>query len=105
MWSADTRSSTVVHRVKIGFGPVGVYETTLQRIGKSDYTESYELTPADEYQANTDLVADDEILRTIPIYDKNTNALLTLKSTHPSPATIHHYSWEGAYNNKFYERV
>ena len=104
-WESDTRASTIIHRIKIGFGPVGVFETTLQRLGRTDYIESYELSEADTYIANTSLTTDDERLRTIPIYDRNTNTLLTLKSTHPSPATIHHYSWEGDYNNKFYERV
>ena len=104
-WSADTRSSTVIHRVKLGFGPVGVYETKLTRLGRPDYTEIFEVTPANQYSANTTGVFDDNNLRTVPIYDKNTNAILTIKSTHPSPATIHNLTWEGILNNKFYTRV
>ena len=33
-YRADTRSNTILHRVKLGFGPIGIYETTLSRIGR-----------------------------------------------------------------------
>ena len=104
-YKADTRASTILHRVKLGFGPVGVYETTLTRKGRSDYTELFEVTPANTVTANSTGIFDDDVLRTVPIYDRNTNASLTIKSTHPSPATLHHMTWEGVYNNKFYQRV
>ena len=104
-WTSDTRSNTILHRVKIGFGPVGVYETTLTRKGRADYTELFEVTPANHYLANSSGILNDEILRTVPIYDRNINARLTIKSTHPSPATLHNLTWEGVYNNNFYQRV
>tara|TARA_A100001515_G_scaffold28494_1_gene22022 strand:- start:3 stop:2960 length:2958 start_codon:yes stop_codon:yes gene_type:complete len=102
---ADTRSSLVLHRAKLGFGPVGLYETTLNRTGRVAYTELFELTGADQYAANTSSVVDDNKIREVPIFDSNTNVLLTIKSTHPAPATIHNLTWEGAYNTKFYQRV
>ena len=102
---ADTRSSLVLHRAKLGFGPVGLYETTLNRTGRVAYTELFELTGADQYAANTSSVVDDNIIREVPIFDANTNVALTIKSTHPAPATIHNLTWEGAYNTKFYQRV
>ena len=102
---ADTRSNTIIHRVKLGFGPVGIYETTLSRIGRPDYTELFEVTPANQILANTTGVFDDNNLRTVPIYDRNINASLTIKSTHPAPANIHTLTWEGVYNNNFYQRV
>ena len=104
-WRADTRANTVVHRVKFGFGPVGIYETTLSRTGRVDYTEVFEVTAADQYGANTAGIVDDNVLRTVPIYDRNINALLTLKSTHPAPATVHNLTWEGVYTNNNYQRV
>ena len=33
---SDTRSSLVLHRAKFGFGPIGLYETTLSRTGRVD---------------------------------------------------------------------
>ena len=104
-WKSDTRANTIIHRIKLAFGPVGVYETTLVRKGRNDYTELFEVTPANQYLANSEGIFDDDILRTIPIYDRNINASLTIKSTHPSPATIHNLTWEGILNNKFYTRV
>ena len=104
-WRADTRANTILHRVKFGFGPIGLYETTLKRTGRVDYTEVFELTAADGYQATTSPINDDNNLRTVPIYDRNLNTNLTIKSTHPAPATIHNMTWEGVYNNNFYKRV
>ena len=102
---ADTRSNTILHRVKLGFGPVGIYETTLTRLGRADYTELFEVTPANQVLANTTGVFDDNNLRTVPIYDRNINASLIIKSTHPAPANIHTLTWEGVLNNNFYQRV
>ena len=102
---SDTRSNTILHRVKLGFGPVGIYETTLTRLGRTDYTELFEVTPANQVLANTTGVFDDNNLRTVPIYDRNINASLTIKSTHPAPANIHTLTWEGVLTNNFYQRV
>ena len=104
-WRADTRANTILHRVKFGFGPVGIYETTLSRTGRTDYTEVFEVTGADQYKANAQAMVDDNIIRTVPIYDRNIDAALTLKSTHPAPATIHNMTWEGVYTNNNYTRV
>ena len=49
---ADVNSSLVLHRIKFHFGKIGLYETTLERVGKNDYTEVYESTELDEYDAS-----------------------------------------------------
>ena len=102
---SDTRANTIIHRVKLGFGPVGFYQIKLERIGKPDWNEDYEVTPANTVLANSPGVFNDDILRTIPIYDRNINATLIIKSSHPSPATLHTLTWEGILNNNFYQRV
>tara|TARA_R100000781_G_scaffold111742_1_gene78417 strand:+ start:1062 stop:4301 length:3240 start_codon:yes stop_codon:yes gene_type:complete len=104
-WRADTRANTILHRVKFGFGPIGLYETTLSRTGRVDYTELFEVTNADQYISNTGPTVEDNNLRTVPIYDRNINTALSIKSTHPAPATIHNMTWEGVYTNNNYERV
>ena len=104
-YRSDTRSNTIIHRVKLGFGPLGLYETTLSRIGRTDYTEVFEVSSANQYLANTGPIVDDNILRSVPIYDRNINAALTIKSTHPAPATIHNMTWEGVYTTNNYQRV
>ena len=81
-----------------------MYDTTLKRIGKPDYNETFESVMADAYTANTVGIGKEQIA-TLPVYEKNTNLILTLKSTHPSPATLYSMNWEGNYSNRYYKRV
>ena len=101
---SDVNSSLVVHRIKLNFGKSGLYETTLQRTGKADYSETYESAALDEY-----LVSDapylPEHIQTVPVYEANHNVEVQLKSSHPAPATLHALSWEGDYSPKNYRRV
>jgi len=101
---SDTNSSLVVHRVKFHFGKVGLYETKLERVGKPDYTEVYESTELDEYDAS-DAPYLAEFIKTVPVYERNTNVEITLTSNHPAPATLRSLSWEGDANQKYYRRV
>ena len=82
---ADVNSSLILHRLKLHFGKIGLYETTLTRVGKSDYTEVYESSLLDEYEAS-DAPYLEEYIKTIPVYEKNKNVDITLKSSHPAPA-------------------
>ena len=104
-YKSDSRANTILHRASFAFGPVGVYETTLSRLGRNDYTELFEVGLANQYQANSATVANDNKLYSVPIYDRNTNVTLKVKSEHPAPATILYMTWEGVYNNNFYTRV
>ena len=101
---ADINSSLVLHRLKIHFGKIGLYETTLKRVGKPDYTEVYESTELDEYNAS-DAPYLDEFIQTVPVYEKNENVDVILKSSHPAPATLRSLAWEGDYSPKYYKRV
>ena len=102
--TSDVNSSLVLHRVKFHFGKIGLYETTLERVGKNDYTEIYESTELDEYDAS-DAPYLEEFIQTVPVYEKNTNVEIKLKSSHPAPATLRSMSWEGDYSPKYYRRV
>ncbi len=101
---ADINSSLIVHRLKLHFGKIGLYETTLTRVGKNDYTEIYESALLNEYEAS-DAPYLEEYIKTIPVYEKNKNVGITLKSSHPAPATLRGMSWEGDYSPLFYKRV
>ena len=81
-----------------------MYETTLTRVGKQSYTDIYESTLLNNYNVS-DAPYLDEKLKTIPIYDKNKNVDITLKSTHPSPCTLRSMSWEGDYSPMYYKRA
>ena len=103
--AADVNSSLVLHRVKFNFGESGLYTTTLQRVApKPDYSQTYESATLDEYNvSDAPYVAEKE--QTVPVYEKNTNVEVLLKSSHPAPATLHSMSWEGDYTNKNYKRA
>ena len=101
---SDVNASLVLHRIKFHFGKIGLYETTIERTGKPDYTEVYESTELDEYDAS-DAPYLEEYVKTVPVYEKNTNLDITLKSSHPAPATLRSVSWEGNYTPKYYRRA
>ena len=102
--SSDVNSSLVLHRIKLHFGKIGLYETTLERVGKPDYTEVYESPIMDIYSASRAPYLEEHI-QTVPVYERNTNVDITLESSHPAPATLRALSWEGDYSPRFYQRV
>jgi len=103
-YRSDRRGSLVLHRLKLNFGNSGLYETLIERTGKPDYSEIWEPTLADNYLANQ-VIFEEEITRTVPIYDRNSNTSITIKSSHPSPATLYSMTWEGDYSKRFYTSV
>ena len=104
-FSVDHNASLILHRLKINFGEIGSYRTTLtSKIGKDPYTEIYESSYSDSYNINT-VPYLLETIRTIPVYERNTNVNITIKSINPTPATLHSMSWEGDYTQRYYKRV
>jgi hypothetical protein len=114
---SDSSANTIIHRIKMGFGPVGKYKAivtsnfpTLANPSGKIYEEEFE-TIAITHDAGTTgqttsiEIQDDVQQRVIPIYQKNKNATLTIESTHPTPATIHNLTWEGVYTPPYYTRV
>ena len=102
--TSDTSSSVIIQRLKFNFGPIGEFWTTLKRRGKADYVDKHESSLMNGYDANTAPYLEDSF-RTVPVYERNTNVNVILKSTHPSPATLQGLSWEGEYTNRFYKRI
>ena len=101
---ADVNSSLIVHRIKFHFGKIGQYETTLERVGKDDYSEVYDSTIMDSYSASRAPYLE-EYIKTIPVFEKNSNVGINLKSSHPAPATLRAMAWEGDYSPLFYKRA
>ena len=101
---SETRGSLVIHRLNFLFGDVGVIDVTLKRKGRSDYTKTYESLNWDNTLSNTPAIVDGHI-HTIPVYERNTNLSVHVKSNHPSPASLFSMNWEGDYSNQFYQRV
>ena len=102
--SSETRGSLIIHRMNFDFGDVGVIDVTLKRRGRDDYTYTVESLEWDNVLASTATIAKG-YLHTIPVYDRNENLTVLIKSNHPSPATIHSMNWEGDYSPRYYQRV
>ena len=101
---SDTRSSLVIHRLHFAFGEIGNIDTVIKRRGRVDYTTNFNATEIDSIKAN-ELPVVEEFIQTIPIYERNTNLDIQIKSTHPSPATLFSMNWEGDFNPRYYRRV
>ena len=101
---SETRGSLVIHRMNFDFGDVGVIDVTMKRKGRADYTYTVESLEWDNVLASRAAIAQD-YMHTIPVYDRNTNLTVQIKSNHPSPATINSMNWEGDYSPRYYSRV
>ena len=101
---SDVNSKLTIHRIKLNFGKIGLYETTLTREGKTAYTEIYESALLNQYNVS-DAPYLEEKIKEIPVYERNENVDITLKSSHPAPATLRSMSWEGDWSPMFYRSV
>ena len=86
------------------FGSVGVIDVTLKRKGRDDYTYTVESLEWDNINSSTAAIAP-EYRHTIPVYDRNINLDVYIKSNHPSPTTLHSMNWEGDYSPRYYASV
>ena len=101
---SDIQSSLTVQRLKLNFGDLGTCTTTLNREVKDALTTTHTAKPITSSVATRPFIESEETL-TIPVYEKNKNVTITIKSKHPSPSTLHSMNWEGDYTNKYYQRV
>ena len=108
---SDTRSSLVVHRLHISFGNAGNIDTTIKRKGRVSYKTNFNAAANDINKNKGKTFDSDELsvlqeyIHTVPVYERNTNLNIQIKSTHPTPATLHSMNWEGDYNQRYYRRV
>ena len=102
--TSETRGSLTIHRMNFDFGDVGVIDVTLQRRGRPDYTYTVESLEWDNVNASRAAIASG-YMHTIPVYDRNENLSVFIKSNHPSPATIHSMNWEGDFSPRYYQSV
>ena len=100
---ADVQGSLIVHRCKFNTGATGTFSFDLNRTGRPTYSVLHESRPMDAYLANNPpfLLVDET---TVPIYGRNYNINLSLKSKYPLPVTLISMTWEGEYTNKNYKR-
>ena len=101
---SDTTASLTIQRVHLGFGPVGQIHVRLKRLGKPYVESFYQSTPADRYEADEQPFMPVKT-QTIPVYERNNNCNLVLKSFHPGPAQFLSMTWEGDYTPMHHKRV
>ena len=100
----EERGSLVIHRVKPLFGRLGQYQSVVSRTGKVDFTRDIFSSTYDQYKFE-DVIVENEYQGIVPVYEKNTNFTLSIKSTSPLPATLISLTWEGDYSPKYYKNV
>ena len=100
---SDISGSLTLHRAKLSCGSTGTIDILLERKGQSDITNRYEATEA-PFNSNENSFLPDRIV-TVPIYARNTNTDITLKSKYSTPTTLISLTWEGDYTNKMYQRA
>jgi hypothetical protein len=100
----DTRSYLTVHRCKLQFADIGMFNTDVIYNDKDPYETYWEQSPGNSYQADTHEVLP-VAFHPISCYDKNTNFNLVVHSTNPMPAILLSMEWEGRLTPKSYQRV
>ena len=103
-YMSDTTSSLVVHRAIFNFADIGTYHIDVQRDGMDTYENLYESRYMDEYKSGETPVYPD-VERYVPVYTRNENLHLTLRSDYQLPLILRSMRWEGDYNQRYYRRV
>ena len=101
---SDTTASLTLHRLKVDYSTLGIITFELSRYGKDSYTMTTEATVMDGYDADRVAAYPDKQI-TIPVYDRAVNTLLTMKSDHPTPATLLKLTFEGDITENYYKNV
>jgi len=102
--TSDVTASLTIQRVHLRFGSVGQIHVRLKRLGKDHIETTYESTPMDYYDADEATFVPEKT-QTVPVYERNKNCNLVLKSYHPGPAQFISMTWEGDYTPMHHKRV
>ena len=108
-YRSDTTASLILHRIHLNTGLTNYYNINIKRFGKDDYNVMYEQSIQDNFEASSDDLIIQPVTfnreETVPLYERNTNVVITLESEYPSPFTLYSMRWEGDYNTNYYRRV
>lgn len=107
---SDTASSLTVQRLKFDLGRSGEVKLDwykdITANSRQESTLTFPLTSqeSNELIYNHDALFTENRQITVPVYCKNTDLGVTLKSESPYPTTLISMTWEGNYTNKYYRR-
>ena len=102
--TSDITASLTIQRVNMRFGSVGQIDVELFRVGKLPVTMQYESIPMDFYEADEAPIVSEKTQK-VPVYERNINCSIILRSNHPGPASFHSMTWEGDYTPMHHQRV
>ena len=113
---SDITANLTIHRLKMSTALIGVYNIIIERYGYDPYNILVEQTPADFFPASSppDIAPgvsltipplSGEVVQTVPVYTRNYNLNVTIKSNYNAPLTLRSMTWEGDWNRPYYKSV
>ena len=102
--AADYTASLVISRYKFSCGTSGAVEFFTRQLGSPDWINVQPVTFADYYRADNIPIVD-EVIFTLPLYQRNTNFVTRIVASSPFPFTLNSMMWEGQYSPRFYRRA
>ena len=103
--SYDVTANVTIHRVKLSTSGIGAYNVSIVRRGYDDYNLLIEQTPADSYDSNATPILYGDKVETIPVYTRNKNLSIVMSTNYNAPLSLRSMTWEGDYNQPYYNRV
>ncbi|MAL83367.1 MAG: hypothetical protein CMF11_03310 [Idiomarina sp.] len=103
--SYDVTANVTIHRVKLSTSGIGAYNVSIVRQGYDDYNLLIEQTPADSYDSNATPILYGDKVETIPVYTRNKNLSIVMSTNYNAPLSLRSMTWEGDYNQPYYNRV
>ena len=102
---SDITANLTIHRLKMSTALVGAYNLLIQRYGYDDYELLVEQTPADAVLTSPVPPLRGEHIETVPVYTRNHNLNVTIKTDFDAPLSLRSMTWEGDWNRPYYKSV
>ena len=99
----DNNADLIIHRLKVSTGLSGPVDYAINITGLETFNETVEVAEPYVYTLNS-VNMQGSATHEVPIYQRNENLSLSIKSTGPFPVSLLGYDWEGRYNTRFYRR-
>ena len=99
----DNNADLIIHRLKVSTGLSGPVDYLIDIRGLEQFNETLEVAEPYIYTLNS-VNMQSSATHEVPIYQRNENLSLSIKSTGPFPVSLLGYDWEGRYNTRFYRR-
>ena len=99
----DNNADLIIHRLKVSTGLSSPVDYTINITGFETFNETVEVAEPYVYTLNS-VNMQGSATHEVPIYQRNENLSLSIKSTGPFPVSLLGYDWEGRYNTRFYRR-